>query len=609
MILKNMKYWIFIYLLLIATVCFGQANQKIGLANAYYQEGEFEKAISIYRELADSPQNISFIHNNYLEILYAKQYNDEAEKYLKTINKIFPSNINYQVDFVDFYITINDSSKAEKVYQQIESNVLQNLGNLRSAAQFFINKQHREYAERLYLSAREIMRDPNAFAIQLATLYRYTNQKDKMVNEYLKYANERPGNLRYVKNMLQLSLTEEKELQSFVERIMVELQKSKEKDMYSDLLIWANLQLENFYGAFIQARAIDKRNQLEGQNSLEIGELAYQNEDYEIAEMIFSYVVDNFPNSMNYIRAKQLKIKTQEIRIKNHFPIDTAAIRNLIVSYKNLVNEIGLSHYTLEAYRQQALLHAFYLNEHNKAIDMLKKVIDFPNADKDIIAKAKLNLGDIYIITEEPWESVLLYYQVEKSHKNENLGENAKLKNAKLSFYKGEFELAQEHLDILKNATRREIANDAMDLSILIKNNTILDSTQKALRAYAAVDLLMYQNKYQKAQKTLDSLINEYKEHPILDELIWLKAKRDKEIGEYTQAISLLGRIVNDMPYDILTDDALFEIAVIYEEFIQDENKAKQYYQQLLTDYPGSIFVAEARKRFRQLRGDFVNKP
>ncbi len=105
------------------TICYGQANQKIGLANAYYQEGEFEKAISIYRELTDSPQNISFIHNNYLEILYAKQYNDEAEKYLKTINKIFPSNINYQVDFVDFYITINDSSKAEKVYRQIESNV------------------------------------------------------------------------------------------------------------------------------------------------------------------------------------------------------------------------------------------------------------------------------------------------------------------------------------------------------------------------------------------------------------------------------------------------------------------------------------------------------
>jgi tetratricopeptide (TPR) repeat protein len=602
-----MRYFLITYFLFLSIFCFGQANQKIGLAAAYYQEGEYEKAVSIYRELADSPQNISFIHNNYLEILYTKQYNNEAEKYLKSVNKNFPGNISYQVDFVDFFITINDSAKAEKAYHKIEIQVLENLGNLRSAAQYFINKQHREYAERLYLAARQIMRDPNAFAIQLATLYRYTNQKDKMVDEYLKYAIERPGNLRYVKNMLQMSLTENDELEAFAEKILERLQKDSEKDMYSDLLIWANLQLENFYGAFVQARAIDKRNKLEGQNSLEIGELAFENEAYDIAEMIFTYVVDNYTNSRNYITAKQLVIKTQEIRVKNNFPIDTTSIRKLVSSYENLIQEIGLSHYTLSAYRQQALLHALYLEEHDKAIDMLKEVIIFPNADEKIIAHAKLNLGDIYVITEEPWESVLLYYQVEKSYKNDNLGETAKLKNAKLSFYKGEFELAQEHLDILKNATRREIANDAMDLSLLIKNNTILDSTQRALRAYADVDLMLYQNKYLKAQQTLDSLITEYKDHPILDELLWLKAKRDKETGSYLEAIDLLQRIVFDMPYDILTDDALFEMAKIYEELIQDTAKAKDYYQQLLTDYPGSIFVAEARKRFRNLRGDFVN--
>ena len=168
--------------------------------------------------------------------------------------------------------------------------------------------------------------------------------------------------------------------------------------------------------------------------------------------------------------------------------------------------------------------------------------------------------------------------------------------------------MAQEHLDILKNATRREIANDAMDLSILIKNNTILDSTQKALRAYADVDLMLYQNKQIKANKALDSLIEEYEEHPILDELLWLKSRLTKQKGEYEKSIELLTQIVYDMPYGILTDDALFEMAMIYEELIDDKEKAQEYYQQLLTDYPGSIFVAEARKRFRKLRGDFVTQ-
>lgn len=592
----------------LALVAFAQSNQKISLANAYYQEGELDKAITIYRELADEPQNVSFIHNNYLEILYTKQLNNETEKYLKKIRRWSPNNIKYDVDLIDYYITVNDSSTAEKHYKEVEEKVLQNLGYLRSAAQFFINKQHRRFAERLYLSARERMRDPNAFAIQLATLYRYNNQKDKMVREYLTYAQERQGNLRYVKNMLQMSLTEDEELESFVALVLENMQKNNNKDLYADLLIWAHLQLENFYAAFIQARAIDKRNQLPGENSMEIGQLAYENQEYDIAEMIFKYIVDNFSNSQNYIQAKQLLIKTQEMKIKNHFPIDTSAIRNLTVSYQNLIDQIGLSNYTLEAYRQKALLHALYLGDSNKAIEMLNQIIKFPNADQNIIAKAKLNLGDIYIITDESWESVLLYYQVEKSHKNENLGELAKLKNAKLSFYRGEFELAQEHLDILKNATRREIANDAMDLSILIKNNTILDSTQKALRAYADVDLMLYQNKQIKANKALDSLIEEYEEHPILDELLWLKSRLTKQKGEYEKSIELLTQIVYDMPYGILTDDALFEMAMIYEELIDDKEKAQEYYQQLLTDYPGSIFVAEARKRFRKLRGDFVTQ-
>ena len=109
------------------------------------------------------------------------------------------------------------------------------------------------------------------------------------------------------------------------------------------------------------------------------------------------------------------------------------------------------------------------------------------------------------------------------------------------------------------------------------------------------------------AQKTLDSLIIEYKEHPILDELLWLKAIRSKETGEYETAINQLHRIVFDMPYDILTDDALFEMAKIYEEQLNDFTKAQEYYQQLLTEYPGSLYVAESRKRFRKLRGDFVN--
>ncbi|GAB3328901.1 tetratricopeptide repeat protein [Marivirga atlantica] len=582
-------------------------NAKIELANAYYQKGENDKALKLYRQLAEDDRNLPFIHNNFLELLELKQLYKEAENYLKKIRAQAPTNIRYNVDIIDYYISINDSAKANQQFESLKDIVLENYNMLRAGAQYLINDQHTAYAQELYLAARKNQRDPNAYAVQLATLYRFANQKDKMVEEYIKYANDEPARIRYVKNMLQLSLKEKEDLENLIQKLMADIQKNPNNDLYSELLIWANLQLKNFYGAFIQARALDKRNKLDGVNSLEIGRVAFENEDYQNAEEIFSYIIDKFPDSKNYLTAREMLILTRQEMVKQNFPVDTTAIRELVKDYQLLIDQLGLNTYTLNAYREKALLHAFYLNEPEIAVDILQQIISYPQVKPDLQAQAKLDLGDIYIILEQPWESTLLYYQVEKSHKNDELGELAKLKNAKVSYYKGDFKLAQEHLDILKKATRREIANNAMDLSILIKNNSILDSTQATLQQYAEIELLLYQNKIDSAEMEIEQMLAQYEEHPIVDELLWLYAKLKKEEGKYEEAITYLQKIVDELPYDILTDDALFEMASIYEKQLNENQLAMDFYQRLLVDFPGSIYVAESRKRFRQLRGDFVN--
>ncbi len=604
------KYFLTLFILVTfhLSSAIAQNTNEIALANEYYRQGELDKALELFAKLAEKPQNINYIHNNYLELLEIKQLTEKTESYLLKVNSLFKNNINFDVDIIDFYLYTSDSVKAYQFYKILENKVLQQLNSLiQPAAQYLVNKQHHTYAESLYLAARELMKDPVIYSLQLATLYRYSNEKDKMIREYMNFAGERPNQLRYVKNMMQLSLTEREDLESFIAYLMDKTQKDPSNNLYSDMLIWANLQIKNFYGAFIQARAIDKRSGLQGDNSIEIGVLAFENEEFETASRIFQYLVDTYPDSRNIIYTKQMLIQSEENIVKNSFPIDTAAIRGLVTSYEQLIAEVGLSYNTLEAYRQKALLHAFFLDETQEAIDIFNKIISFNNADAELISQAKLDLGDIYIITGESWESVLLYYQVEKANKNNEIAEMAKFKNAKLSFYKGDFKLAQEHLDILKNATRKEIANDAMDLSILIKNNTILDSTQQALIDYSNIELLLYQNKRKQALNKLEELVITYEEHPILDNLFWLKARIHKENGEYQQATQLLSKIANDLPYGILTDDALYEMANIYEDLIGDDTKAKELYQKLLVEYPGSIFVAESRKKFRMLRGDYIN--
>ena len=177
--------------------------------------------------------------------------------------------------------------------------------------------------------------------------------------------------------------------------------------------------------------------------------------------------------------------------------------------------------------------------------------------------------------------------------------------NAKLSYYKGEFQLAQEHLDILKEATTREIANDAMALSILIKDNIALDSSESAMREYATIDRMLFQNKIEEALQAINKMKETYPDHSLTDELLWLEADIQKKLGKFDTAVVLLQKIVEEYDYDILSDDAFFMVGEIYDKHLDQPDKAMEVYRDLLKLYPGSVYVAEARKRFRQLRGDF----
>jgi tetratricopeptide (TPR) repeat protein len=251
------------------------------------------------------------------------------------------------------------------------------------------------------------------------------------------------------------------------------------------------------------------------------------------------------------------------------------------------------------------LLHAFYLDEKDSAISILKEIIVHPKGGRELKARSKLDLGDIYILTNESWESTLLYSQVEKSMKETPTGYDAKLRNAKLSYFNGDFKLAQEHLDILKEATTREISNDAMKLSLLIRDNTGMDSTEEAMREYASIELMLFQNKTEMAKASIDALMTKIPTHSLVDELLWMKADILRKEGNFIAALELLEKIEKEYFNDILGDDAYYLSGVIYEENLLDTARAMEIYNDFLTRYPGSVYAADARKRYRTLRGDF----
>jgi TolA-binding protein len=470
----------------------------------------------------------------------------------------------------------------------------------------FADRELPEYVEKTYLQGRKLENNNLAYSAELMQHYTTLHQSDKLMGEVLLLVQANPAQISYAQNMLQNSLKDEKEFEALERTLISTVQKNPNQSVLSELLLWVYLQRKDFSSALIQARALDRRNRENGNRIFEIGSISLKNGDYETAIEAFDYITKEYPSGPFYVLARQRLLNAKEEQVKNTFPIDQAKIRTLIADYQSLLNEFGKNDRTVDAMRNMAMLHAFYLDEKDQAVTLLQEVINTPRANPDLVAQAKINLGDIYLLKAEPWEATLLYSQVEKSHKETTIGHEAKLKNARLSYYKGDFELAQAHLDILKLATSREIANDAMELSLLITDNTGLDTTTEAMKDYAAADLLVFQNKFNQAIQKLDYMLKKYPDHSLTDEIYYLKAKIYLREGNYTDALYNLARITASEKPDILSDDALFLTAKITEENLKDNEKAKKLYNDLMLKFPGSTYTVEARKRFRNLRGDGV---
>jgi len=600
------KLLLCIIILSAASNVVAQKTDDIQLANEYYVNGELEKAGDLYKSLSTDPKNISVIHNNYFNLLIDLKEFKSAEKYLNRIVKLFPQNIYYQIDQGILLREMGEISDADKLFNNLIEKNKANEYLIRLASQYFINNRFYEFALKALLLSRQQSKTEDKHALELANVYRFMGDKSNMIEEYLIFARQRPNNLSYIKNIFQNLLKEEKDILNLQNTLIEKIQKNPNEVMYAELLIWVNLQQKNFYGAFIQARSLDKRLNQGGLKVLEIGKIALKNNSFDDAIKMFQYVVDNSKQESYYLQARRYIVTTREEKVKNVYPIDEKAIRELTNDYQLLINELGYNNNTLEAYRSKALLHAFYLDEKDSAVAILNEIISIPRVNNQLRSNCKLDLGDIYLLTGESWEATLLYSQVEKTNKDSPLGYSAKLKNAKLNYFKGEFELAKSHLDILKLATTREIANDALSLSLLIQNNTVFDTSDFVMKEYASIELLLFQNKKQEALAALNLMLEKYPDHSLVDEVYWKMASINLELGKFETALSYLEPIMINFERDILGDDAMFLKAKITEENLKDNSTAQEIYKEFLLKYPGSVFTAEARKRFRRLRGDQV---
>jgi tetratricopeptide (TPR) repeat protein len=596
-------------LLVIFLICFSwlqlaaQGSPDEQLAAQYYNSGEFDKAVVIYQRLYNAKPS-PYLYSYYLNCLIQLKDYEGAEKVARQQAKLLPNMPNYRVDQGYALILQGQTPKAEKIFNDLVDDYNQTESQARLLAGAFLGRQQFNWAETVYLSARK--RNPALkMRIELADIYQFSRKHQAMIDELLLYLEENPAADDVVKRKFAFILNADDG--SFADMLKTSILKKSQKNPGDldllELLVWYSLQVKDFEMALIQSISIDTREKGEGLRVIDLGNIAMANQQWDIAIRAFENVTKRGENNPYYSQATVSLLEARFNLIDSGVNRDTTALGLLEADYHRAIDLFGKSSRTVTLLKNLAHLQAFYLNKTTEARSNLEQALEIPGLTPQIKAGLKLELGDILLMTGEEWDASLLYSQVEKDFKNDVLGHEAKFRNARLSFYIGEFFWSLAQLDVLKAATSKLIANDAMEMSLLIRDNIDYDSSTVPLEKYARADLLFFRHDPAQALMILDTLEKDFGFHPIADALIYKRAQIYLGMQRTEDAVAELQRLVDLFGYEILGDNAVWDLARIYDDVLKDPVKAMEYYEKILLDYPGSLYTVEARKRYRALQG------
>lgn len=577
-------------------------DDELTKANGLYNGKNYSEAVLIYERLYKKKS--SRVYNSYLDCLIKLSKIDSAIKLVKNYYKRFGKNPSILIDLGELYILQGNEDLAKNEFDKVIDEIQKKPNFIASSASKFYKKNMYDFALKAYKLAKE--NNPNKnYSFQISNIYSQMGQIENMYKELLELLITSPSYLQTCKVRLGRTINDNPNNENNIllkKNIIRKIQKNENEEL-NDLLVWIYLQEKNFSDALSRLISLDKRFEFYDHKIFELGEIAKSNNELKIAEEAFNYLSKNKQYGIYYeesiiklINIKYEKFKKSTIKTNNE-------IKEIISEYEKIINLLGQNNETIMTIIDMSHIISFYENDKSKAKKILLPLIENKNISNQNIAYVKLKLGDILLSEGDKWDAILYYSQVEKEFKNDIIGQEAKLKKIKVDYYNGDFNWAQAQLDVLKKSTSKLVSNNSIELSLLITDNLNLDTTTTALEMFAKADLLIYQNNFEEAINLFNQIELKFPDHSLIDEILFKKASINIEVKKFKEALLFLDEICERYGINsIFYDDALFKQGDILETIYMNREKAKAKYEKILLEQPGSIFLAEARKRYRKLR-------
>ncbi len=594
-----MYHKIIVFIFFISTFSVAQNSQ---LAHNYFQKGEYVKAASLYKQLYTKND----VRRDYFKQLlscYQLVENFKAStKLLENHQEKYPNQSNILVE-IGYNLQLQNKKEEARPYYEKALLIIEISPYEGAEIGRAFQKNHLlDYALLAYKNAMKLNKELN-FNGYIANIYGEKADIESMFDTYLDMIDKNEEYYSTVQRYTGTFITDDSQNENnilFRKLVLKRLQENP-NNSWNKLLSWLYMQQRDYDKALIQEIALHKRNPKNIDRVADLGTVAFDNKDYETTKACFTYVLENTQNGKLILDAHIYLLETAistAISNKEHDDIEQ--------KFQYLFENYGNGSSTLSLKITYADFLTFKKDNPTKAIAILKDVL------KDVgvgyqYGSVKLKLGDILVYTSRFNEALINYSQVQTNLKNSTLAQTARFKVAQTSYFKGDFKWAVSQLKVLKKSTSQLIANDALDLYLLISNNIIGDTIHTALKTYAKADLLAIQNKNQQAIDTLSIVLKKFKGREIEEVAIFKQAELYTKTKKFELAESNYLQLIEIKKEGILIDDAYYKLANLYKNHLNNIEKAKEMYQKIIFDFPSSIHLVDARKQFRKLRGDDIN--
>tara|TARA_R110002012_G_scaffold94354_5_gene228476 strand:- start:5132 stop:6991 length:1860 start_codon:yes stop_codon:yes gene_type:complete len=589
-----------LFILFLFTVAASYA-QSDALAKNYFEQGQFEKSLRIYEKLnKESPYRLDY----FMGMVQSNQQLENFTEAERLIKEKLDSGRNFPQLYVELgynYSLQNQPELASLNYNKAIEAIETNPNFSYNIGSTFEKYSLLEEAVTAYEKAMSLS-DKLDFNMQLAQIYGEQGKLEKMFDSYLGLVEKNNAFKGAAQRYFSLYTTEDpsNEANLLLKKTLLQRSQQNPDILYNELLSWLFIQQKEYKKAFIQEKAIYKRIGEDLGGITELAYIAIADEDYEVGREVVNYIIDNSYTPQNKLQGNQILMKME---VKTATPKQYAEVEK---KFENLLDEFGRNRETYLLQIDYNHFLAFQSNKKEAAIENLKNLAK-QNLTAYQEARVKMELADILVFDEKFNEALIYYSQIQKKVQSDVLAQEARFKVARTSYFKGDFEWAQVQLDVLKKSTSQLMANDAMQLSLLIRDNSLEDSTQTALKKYARADLLAFQDRNSEAIDTLEDILTNHKGEKIEDEALLKQGEIYEKQGKYQQAEANYLKIIEFYNEDILADDAHYRLAKIYEDKLGQPDKAKAQYEAIIFNFADSIYFVDARKKYRALRGDVIN--